>query len=421
MNGPLEGDALTDGTQPLISTELRAALAGIDDNVRRSAPALRSLSHSIHAEPEPAFHEVRSSEAVAAMLHEAGFSVRRAVGGLETAFDAVIGDGPLHLAVFAEYDALPDIGHACGHNIIAAVAAGAGLALAPLVADLAITLHVIGTPAEESGGGKDVLLQAGAFAELHAAVMVHPGQANVLDPTSLAIAELMARFRGHASHSAAAPELGINAADAATVSQVAIGLLRQHLQRDQMVHGIITDGGSAPNIVPDTAALHYLLRAADEASLDVLIKKVTACFQAGAMATGSELDIDEVPPRYLQLRADEVLLAAGAAAFARIGRVDAPSSEPMGSTDMGNVMAAIPGLHPMIAVGNGTVSLHQREFAAAAAGPSGDDAVLDGARILADLLARVALDEDARTYLLGLGEDRRRQADTRPSSEESRV
>ncbi|MGV2901379.1 amidohydrolase [Microbacterium sp. AGC62] len=422
MRGPSSIGGATGGDSAPASAKLELALTRIDDGVRRDAPALRTLSRSIHADPELAFDEVRSSAAVAAVLRESGFTVHYAVGGLKTAFDAIIGEGPLHLAIFAEYDALPEIGHACGHNIIAAAAAGAGLALAPLVDDLGITLHVIGTPAEESGGGKDVLLRAGVFADLHAAVMIHPGPSNVLAPTSLAIAELTAHFRGRASHSAAAPELGINAADAATVSQVAIGLLRQHLRRDQLVHGIITDGGSVPNIVPDTAALHYLLRAADEASLDTLIEKIAACFHAGAMATGSEVVIDEVPPRYLQLRSDGVLLAAGAAAFTRVGRVDTPSSEPMGSTDMGNVMAIIPGLHPMIAVGNGTSSLHQREFVEAAGGPAGDETVLDGARILADLLTRVSLDEGFRTYLLHAGADRRLRPDTHPSTgAESRV
>src|SRR5262245_458131 len=229
------------------------AKARAREAVDANADALIGLSHRIHGHPELKFEEVESSAWTAGVLADRGFTVEYGICDLPTAFSSRVGDGPLHIAVCAEYDALPGIGHACGHNIIAATAVGAALALAPLVDDLNLTVSIIGTPAEEGGGGKVFMLERGAFAGVHAAMMVHPAPFEDLTPRCSAVAHFGVEYTGRASHASAAPELGINAADAMTVAQVAIGLLRQHLRPGDQVHGIVTRGGDVPNVVPAQA------------------------------------------------------------------------------------------------------------------------------------------------------------------------
>src|SRR5262247_2518646 len=210
-------------------------------------PAVIALSHRIHAHPELGFEEEQASLWLAEMLTDAGFTVDKGMCNLPTAFAAWAGSGPLHLAICAEYDCLPGIGHACGHNLIAAMAVGAGIAAAQVANDLGVTIRIIGTPAEEmGGGGKILLLERGAFAGAHAAMMVHPSPTDDATPVSLANSYFEVRYTGKEAHAAAYPELGINAADALTVAQVAIGLLRQHIHPTDRVHGIITKGGEAP-------------------------------------------------------------------------------------------------------------------------------------------------------------------------------
>ena len=212
---------------------------------------LIALSHRIHAHPEVGFEEERASTWLAETLTDAGFAVTRGICDLPTAFMASTGSGPLHLAICAEYDCLPGIGHACGHNIIAAMAAGAGIAVAEVANDVGITVHIIGTPAEEmGGGGKILLLERGAFAGMHAAMMVHPSPTDNVTPVSLANSYFEVRYTGKEAHAAAFPERGINAADALTIAQVALGLLRQHIRATDRVHGIITKGGDAPQHHP---------------------------------------------------------------------------------------------------------------------------------------------------------------------------
>lgn len=214
--------------------------------VDAAATDLVALSHDIHGEPELAFHEVRSAVKTQRLLAERGFEIVTGQGGLDTAFRATFGDGPLVIGVCAEYDALPGIGHACGHNVIAASAVGTGLALAEVADALGLTVVVIGTPAEEYGGGKALLLKAGAFDDIAAAVMLHPGPIDIAGARSLALTDVMVTYHGKESHAAVAPHLGINAADAVTVAQVSIGLLRQHLSPGQLIHGIVTEGEKRP-------------------------------------------------------------------------------------------------------------------------------------------------------------------------------
>ncbi|MBV9515654.1 MAG: M20 family metallopeptidase [Mycobacteriaceae bacterium] len=355
---------------------------------------LIALSHDIHAEPELAFTEHRSCAKTQALAAERGFTITRAPAGLDTAFRADFGDGDLRVAVCAEYDALPDIGHACGHNIIAAAAVGATLALADVADELGLRVVLMGTPAEESGGGKVLLLKAGVFDDISAAVMIHPGPADIAAARSLALAEVAVEYQGHESHASVAPYLGVNAADAATVAQVAIGLLRQHLAPGQQVHGIMTAGGRAPNVIPAHAAMRYAMRATNRESLRSLEKRVLDCFGAGGLATGCECRINEGGPPYDELRPDPWLASVFREEMARCGRVPAPeqleAALPVGSTDMGNITQAIPGIHPIVSVEAGGASLHQPEFTAAAASESADEAVIDGSIMLARTVIRLA-------------------------------
>ncbi|HWR47563.1 MAG TPA: M20 family metallopeptidase [Pseudonocardiaceae bacterium] len=373
--------------------------------VERHADSLRALSRSIHAEPELAFAEYRSAAKVANLMEAEGFALERGVAGLDTAFTATYGAGELVIGLCAEYDALPELGHACGHNIIAAASAGAALALREVAEALDVTIKLIGTPAEESGGGKVLLLQGGVFDDVAMAMMVHPAPEETCASPSLAIIELQLRYMGKASHAAAAPHKGRNAADALTVAQVAVGLLRQHLETRQMLHGIVTHGGAAPNVVPaDTSAL-YCLRAPDVESLHQLESRVRACFEAGALATGCTHEVNQVFPGYTDLVPDPWLAAAYRAAITGLGRSPlSPEDErrrPTGSTDMGNVSRALPAIHPRIAIDCGDAVNHQPEFATACATPSADRAVYDGALALALTGLAAATDDAQRERLIG--------------------
>ena len=239
----------------------------VEDAVNRRRGDLVELSHSIHAEPELAFAEHRSCAKAQALVADHGFEITKAPGGLDTAFRADYGSGPLVIGICAEYDALPGIGHACGHNIIAASAVGTALALAEVADELGLTVVLLGTPAEEAGGGKVLLLNAGAFDDVAATVMLHPGPLDIAAARSLALSQVAVGYRGRESHAAVAPHLGVNAADAITVAQVAIGLLRQQLAPGQMTHGIVTDGGQATNVIPARAEMQYTMRANDAESL----------------------------------------------------------------------------------------------------------------------------------------------------------
>ncbi|WP_083883724.1 M20 family metallopeptidase [Nocardia higoensis] len=369
-----------------------------------AGPRLIALSHALHAEPELAFAEFRSVAKVVEPLAERGFTIRRDVAGLPTAFRAEYGSGALTIGLCAEYDALPEIGHACGHNIIAAAAVGAALALAEVADALDITVVVLGTPAEESGGGKVLMLEAGAFDDIALAMMVHPGPLEIAGAHSLALADIAVRFHGREAHASAAPEQGRNAGDAVTVAQVALGLLRQHLRPGQQLHGIISDGGVAPNIVPGHAELLYYLRAADSASLDDLMRRASACFEAGALATGCTHEIRTVAPTYTELTPDPDLLAVYREQIAALGRVpiaaDLEARRPLGSTDMGNVTNVIPGIHPVIGIDTDGAVTHQPGFATASVNASADRAVTDGALALARTAIAVARDDNHRESVL---------------------
>ncbi|MBW4716168.1 M20 family metallopeptidase [Saccharothrix obliqua] len=373
--------------------------------VERYSNALVELSHSIHAEPEVAFAEHRSAAKVADLVAAEGFAVDRGVADLETAFVASYGSGDLVLALCAEYDALPEVGHACGHNVIAAASTGAALALRDVADELGLTVRLVGTPAEEVGGGKVLMLERGVFDDVSLSMMVHPAPYEAIGARSLAITDVEVHYTGKPSHAAAAPHLGVNAADAITVAQVAIGLARQHLEPGQMVSGIVTRGGAVPNVVPARTSAMFDLRAEDLESLRRLEERINRCFAAGALATGCTHEVVKVSPVYAELTPDPWLADAYRRAITELGRTPLDPAEErgrrIGSTDMGNVTRALPAIHPTIAIDCGDAVNHQIEFATACASASADRAVLDGALALAWTTIAAACDDAQRDRLVG--------------------
>jgi amidohydrolase len=314
------------------------------------------------------------------------------------------GSGDLVVAVCAEYDALPDIGHACGHNIIAATAVGAGLALAAVADDVGLSVRVLGTPAEEGGGGKVLMLERGAFSGVHAAMMVHPWPSERLSATCLAVAHFDVRYRGREAHASAAPWEGVNAQDALTVAQVAIGVLRQQLAPGDQIHGVVTESPGAANVIPGAMTARYMVRSRTAEGLAALRPRVEACFEAGALATGCTLEYEELSPVYSHMETDPALLGAYRANAETLGRRfdadDSGTPQPTLSTDMANVSLAVPTIHPLIGIeANGAVN-HQREFASACVTPSADAAVRDGAIALAWTAIDAAADPALRERLL---------------------
>ena len=357
-------------------------LARIDD----VSEQLLSLSHDLYADPELAYQEVRSAARCADLLESGGFQVERGAYGMPTAFAARAGDRGPHVVICAEYDALPEIGHACGHNVIAAAAVGAGLGLVPVVRDLGLRLTVLGTPAEEAGGGKVDLIAAGAFDEVDAAMMIHPAPFDEPGAVGLAIEEWSVVAHGHASHASAEPHLGRNALDGIVAGYSALAMLRQHLRPHQQVHGIITHGGDAPNVVPERAAAAYYLRAADMADLEDLRARVRAGLEGAATATGTTVEIAAQGHVYEPVRQNPGLVATFAQACQQIGRPLTPDPAGPnfgGSTDFGNVSQLVPALHADLAVHSWPVVNHQREFAAHCVGPDGDRTLIDGAKAMA--------------------------------------
>ncbi|HEU4397284.1 MAG TPA: M20 family metallopeptidase [Actinomycetota bacterium] len=362
---------------------------------------LVALSHRIHAHPELGFQEERACAWLCELLAGAGLEVERGMGELPTAFAARAGTGPLRVVVCAEYDALPGVGHACGHNVIAAMAAGAGLALAAVADDLGLEVTVLGTPAEEGGGGKILLLRQGAFAGAHAAMMVHPSPYEMAEMPIIAVTQLRVAYTGKEAHASAYPHLGVNAADALVVAQTAIGLLRQHLRPADRVHGIVTAGGDAPNVVPAHTTGTWMVRAATLEQLGEVQAKVKRCFEAGALATGSSLEIAEDHEPYAEMHHDHELAAVYRRNAEALGRsFDELPDRGAGSTDMGNVSLALPSIHPTIGIDALPAVNHQPEFTARCVAPAADRAVVDGAVAMAWTAIDAAGDERLRARLL---------------------
>ena len=356
-------------------------------------PELIGLSDSLHDDPELGWQEFRSSASVAGVLAAHGFTVEHPYLGLETAFRATFGTSDFTIGFLAEYDALPGLGHACGHNLISAMSVGGAIGLAAVADELGITVEVIGTPAEEGGGGKIELLERGAFTELDFALMAHPAPVDVAEAEPFAVTHWHVEYTGRAAHAAAYPERGINANDAFLVAQVALGLLRQQLPKTVRVHGVMTNGGEAPNAIPAKTEGRWYVRAESTNELLEVEKQVINCFEAGALATGASLSITPESKRYAEMRTDEEALESYRSNAIALGRnfdVD-PVAATMNraSTDMGNVSQIVNAIHPYIGVG-GDASNHQAAFAESCVGEEAERTLLDGATALAWTAADVS-------------------------------
>lgn len=365
------------------------------DEVNSRRQELTELSIRIHDNPETGFQELRACEWLTDYLERYGFKMERGVCGMETAFRGTYGEGGPAIALLAEYDALPELGHACGHNIICTAAVGAAVAVRGAVDERGGSVVVIGTPAEEMYGGKVVMAERGAFTDIDAAMMVHPSVVDVADIQALACIGLEVEFSGKAAHAAAFPHEGVNALEAMILAFNGINALRQHIRDSARIHGIITHGGEAPNVVPARSAGSFLVRTADDVYLEELKGRVLNCFTAAAVATGAKLDY-RWTTYYAPLNTNAVLIEAFSQNMQSLGRHLAPSrGMALGSSDVGNVSALVPTIHPMLAIAPPQVSVHSPEFAAAAASEDGMRGMLDGAKALAmttvDLIARPGL------------------------------
>ena len=345
------------------------------------------LSEALHAEPELGWQEHASSRRTAEVLRGHGFDVERPYLGFDTALHATFGSGSRRVGLMAEYDALPGLGHACGHNLITAMSVGAALALAVVAERLDLTVEVYGTPAEEGYGGKVEMLKKGAFEGLDLALMAHPGPVDSADVRPFAVAHSRIEYRGRAAHAGAYPEQGVNANDAFLIAQTAIGLLRQQLPASTRVHGIQTSGGEAPNAIPEHTEGRWYWRAETLAELEVLEEKVVNCFKAGELATGATLTITPESEPYSEFRTDKRAMALYVRHAEALGRsFDAPVEQATmsrASTDMGNVSQVVPAIHPYIGLDCFPVSNHQKEFAAHCVGEAADRCIRDGATALA--------------------------------------
>lgn len=368
--------------------------------IDRLQAVLLDVSRSIHAKPELAFEEHEASALLQQTMRDAGLEVEPGAYGLETAFATEFGESGPCVAVLAEYDALPEIGHACGHNLIATSGVGAGLALASLGKKLPGRVRVLGTPAEERGCGKELMARNGAFAGVDAAMMMHPSSANLVTMPCVCLAEVEVAYSGTAAHAAAMPERGVNALDALVLAYQGVAALRQHIRSTERIHGIILEGGQAPNIVPERAAGRFFVRAASESELQALKPRVEGCFVAGAAATGATLDLQWGAADYLELRFNAPLAESFQANAETLGReffpIDKLPAGLQGSTDMGNVSQYVPSIHPMLASAPLHCTIHHPEFAKWAGSEMGDAAAIDGAKALAMTALDYLGDEDLR-------------------------
>lgn len=364
--------------------------------VSNALPDLVQLSEKLHANPEPAWKEYQSAHACAVLLGQYGFNVSENFVGLDTAFHASIGQGHRRIGIMAEYDALPEIGHACGHNLIAAMSIGAGIGLAELADDLDLTVEVFGTPAEEGKGGKVEMLDRGAFDGLDFAMMAHPAPVDVARADPFAVLHWEINFEGLASHAAAYPTQGKNAADAMTISEVAIGLLRQQLPSTVRIHGIVTKGGDIPNAIPHRTRGRWYVRAKTMQELAETAEKVKNCFNAGALASGCTVSIIEESKPYSDFIMDEVGLShyiSNAKVLGRELRTEGPETLMcQASTDFANVSHITRAIHPYIGVGSYPILNHQAEFAGACVGSIANRTLQDGAQALAWTGIDVSLD-----------------------------
>ncbi|MGB5924748.1 MAG: M20 family metallopeptidase [Dehalococcoidia bacterium] len=361
------------------------------DSVESQRKQLIQLSLNIHDNPELGFKEEQAAAWLASYLEDNGFHIERGVAGLPTAFRATYGRGSPNIALLAEYDALPKIGHGCGHNIIGVSAVGAGVASKHIIDQLGGSVEVLGTPGEENFGGKIDMVKAGAFKETDVAMIVHPDTRNMSTEDALACSSLEVEFFGRPAHAAGQPHKGINALDAMILAFTSINSLRQHIRGDARIHGIITDGGEAPNIVPAHSAAVFSVRALDNDYLSELKDRVLNCFTGASVASGARLEYRWRDRTYAPMKNNMTLASLFKQNLESLGRqvegFDARLG--LGSTDMGNVSQVVPSIHPTIAIAPGGVLIHTPEFATAAASDAGHNGLLDAAKAMAMTVADI--------------------------------
>ena len=362
------------------------------------------LSRRIHRSPELGFQEAKAAGWLTGYLEDNGFKVEKGICQLPTAFRGRYGNTEPTIALLAEYDALPGVGHACGHNIICTAAVGAAVALKSTVDKIGGSVAVIGTPGEEVYGGKIIMAERGAFADIDAAMIIHPSVSDIANTQALACIGLEVEFRGKAAHASAFPEEGVNALEAMIQAFNAINSLRQHIDQRARIHGIITSGGEAPNIVPAYTAGSFLVRAMDNAYLEELKAKVLNCFKAASVATGARLKY-KWTAYFAPLQTNHTLVDLFVKNMATLGRKLGPSQgTALGSSDVGNVSVLVPTIHPMLAIAPPEISIHSPEFAAAAISAEGVRGLIDGAKAMAmtavDLMAQPRLIAKVREEFL---------------------
>ena len=377
------------------------------DGVELQRQQLIQLSLNIHDNPELGFKEEKASAWLTGYLEDNEFHVERGIAGVATAFRATYGQGSPRIALLAEYDALPKIGHGCGHNIIAASAVGAAVGSKPIIDQLGGSIVALGTPAEENFGGKINMVQAGVFKEMDVAMIVHPDVKNVATIQALACTGVEAEFFGQPAHASAEPHKGVNALEAIILAFTSINSLRQHIKEEARIHGIITDGGEAPNIVPAHSAAEFYVRAPDNEYLDELKSKVSNCLLGASTASGARLEYHWDDIAFDSMKNNETLAELFKQNLESLGRhVEAFNPEfGLGSTDMGNVSQVVPSIHPTIAIASPEVLGHTPEFAAAAASAAGHEGLTDAAKALAmtvvDILQPGMLDEIRQEFCRG--------------------
>ncbi len=364
------------------------------EGVAAAREELIEISLDIHSHPELAMKEERASALLAGRLEARGFAVERAAFGIETALRARWGEGPVTIAYLCEYDALPEIGHACGHNLIATAGLGGAYGLKAAVSPDQVTLLVLGTPAEEDVGGKAMMLERGAFEGVDVAMMAHPTAVDIAAPPMYGVHQFKVAYKGMASHASFAPEAGVNALDAMVTAYQAVAQLRQHIRRDSRVHGIITYGGSAANVVPERAEGTFMVRALQPGYLAELKAKVVRCFEAGAQASGAQLSLTWDPYEYAPMNNNGPLAKAYRANAESLGRKFLDMEiQSTGSSDMGNVSWVVPSIHPMFGIGAFAIN-HTSGFAGVAATDAAHKSMIEAGQALAMTGVDIVLDPE---------------------------
>lgn len=351
---------------------------------RELSPKIIGISRTLFEDPELSLQERRSAGVVCDLLAGAGFAVERSLAGIESAFRAEIGSGSPAIAMIVEMDALPGLGHGCGHNVIAAASTGAALILSRLLPAAAARIVVFGTPAEELGIGKIEMIRAGCFSGMDFAMMVHPSSRRQVIKHFLGLSRIRFTFHGKPAHAAAHPEDGVNALDGVIQTFNAVGAMRQQLRQDVRLHGIITEGGVAPNIIPARAACYFYVRADDLKELDRVRERLKGCAAGAAMATGCRLETEEDPRIIAPMKILRSYYRVYSGQVARLGLVeaDSPPDRNKGSSDIGNLSQLLPTIHPHVPIGEG-INIHTEGFARATVSPQGEAATVEGATLLA--------------------------------------